>query len=644
MAVSAGRVHQHYTEVITKTTASGRVQQQYIEGITKGTSAGRLQQTYLEVLAFATPAGRIYQHYVEILAAPPTTGTDIDADNVLSLTQLVELSKSLGLPADNTITLTQTTNLSQGFIVESELELDHEAIGFLSLNTEVESVLTFTQTINLGHDRAVSQTLTLTQVAVGNVDREFEIEHTLTFVDEARRVIDETVEDELDLTFEVDVIRARSFSSSSPVTLTQVVAVEATFERLVNHGMTLVQSATKSIYRNVSATNTLSLTGVAVGILTKKTHNELALDHEAEYTAGKHVRHFLELTQVCFPSPVYNRTLFSVFIPGQAVAVSITVRPFASNTLTLAHSAVGFAVKNTSSTLALAQSAVGINAKPTSNGIFIVQQVALTRSIGQEVNDTLPLDQDVVAQVSKSVIGQSYLGFNQFARGTRVLSETVEDELDLAQDLVRDRTIANLSQTLTLTQTAVGTKLVNATAASSLTFTQSLSVSRDIVREIAHTLTFLNSFEKYTGIAGRPTVTVPNVQVVKVDSNCTVILQNGSLVIVLPCPEFNDSEGGTGTINIKRTMAGSKRVYQKKSPTSRLNYQFVIDRKKAIELRNFILNSNTAFLNMQNWKGELWAVQMTNSPFTFGEDAAWLGSPGGNRSSITLEFEGVRLN
>ena len=143
-------------------------------------------------------------------------------------------------------------------------------------------------------------------------------------------------------------------------------------------------------------------------------------------------------------------------------------------------------------------------------------------------------------------------------------------------------------------------------------FRSLVTVSQTAKRGITDVLTFNDDSERYTGLKNFPLASIPTVQVVKVQN--LVILKSADRVITLPAPEFGDTEAGTGRLNIKRSMDGGRVVYVRDNVVQKLNYQFIFDRRKAIELREFILNCNTKPLTMINWKGEIWAVQMTNSP------------------------------
>ena len=457
--------------------------------------------------------------------------------------------------------------------------------------------------------------------------------------------VEKSVSSTLSLSHSALVSKKPNLSVEHTLGLSATLGVDLTINRTVSQGLPVTGTATRTISRVLSTTSALSLSQSATYTLTKLTSSALVLTQNATYVTGKHVRQSFEMTQVVGVSPVYLRSLFSVLIPYQTIGLNTYLTKPISQTLSLTQTVVGHRVKSAVSSLVLTQSVTGVLTKPVSNALAMTQNVSVNRAVNKTVSHSVNLVQTLVIKKSYAAQAVSYLGFNQFARGTKRLTQSAASSLTLSQDLVRDRTIEDLDHSLTLVQTAQGMKIAPRAVSTSLAMTQSVAVSTTLVRGITQTLTFLNSHQVPTGIAGHDTVDVPNVQGVLIKhGTCLVILQNGNLAIVLPCPEFGDSEGGTGSINIKRTMAGGRRVYKKGSTASKLSYQFIIDRKKAIELRNFILQSNTAFLRMENWKGELWAVQMVNNPFSFGEDAAWLNSTGGNRSSITLEFQGVRLN
>lgn len=646
MAASNAREYQLYIEVLNSGTSFARDYQQYMEVLNSGTSNSRNYQIYSEVLTFAGSAGRSYHIYMEVIGPAPGQTFNETASNTLSMTGSATVTWDRAFLVSQSLTLVGAASATRRIDATATNTLTLTGLASYSLGYFPANTLTLSQTAvcNLSVERSITSTLVLTQTAMCNVYRDIAVSQSLTFAQEAHVVVDQLVDSVLTLTHDVDVVKSRHETVPQSLTLTQSLSKELLINRTVNQGMLFVHAATRNIYKVVSASNTLALTQTATNTLTKLASNTLVLTQDATYVLGKHIHQSFEITQIASCVVYYSRAVFSNFIPFQVLARNTTIRRTLESTLTLTQSAIGHLVKSGHNTLVFTQSATGVAAKPASSTLVFTQTLTFTRAFGKVVNSPLALVQTVGVQVSKAVLAYNVVSFTQSALGKRVYVRSATNALVLSQEVVRDRTLENVPQTLALAHSVMGRHIANRALASTLSLTHAVSVSKTFNREVVDTLVFQSSHEKFTGISSHPTIDVPNIQVVKIDPKCLVILQNGTLSIVLPCPEFGDSEGGMGSVNIKRSMAGGRRVYMKDTPTSKLNYQFVLDRKKAIELRNFILNSNTSFIRMQNWKGELWAVQMTNSPFTFGEDAAWLDSMGGNRSSITLEFEGVRLN
>lgn len=120
------------------------------------------------------------------------------------------------------------------------------------------------------------------------------------------------------------------------------------------------------------------------------------------------------------------------------------------------------------------------------------------------------------------------------------------------------------------------------------------------------------------------------------------LLSVAEQIVVLPVPQFNDSQNYSGTLNLKRTMTGDTYTYVRRSRLNALKYTFWIGRQKSFELQSFLVNYSDHVMTLQNWKGELWNVLITNSPFEFTAKERY--QPQGERIEITLEFEGLKVN
>lgn len=491
-------------------------------------------------------------------------------------------------------------------------------------------------------DKSVSQTLTLTQLVAPSKTLNLGVSQTLTLVQVAVKSVPEAASSSLSLSQDVTFEKFKTAFATSTLALTGVVANECDHERAINQGLALTHSASVAKTKVLSVSTTMSLSQVSAGVDTRSTKNTLTLTDLAEYQVAKVATNVLSMGQVIDRALTLVRTINDNFIPSQQLKVALTIRRTVSQTVTFVQAAVGHAVRAINQTLSLSQAVVVSKAKPIYQNLTFLHAASMTRSSNQAGTHILPVVHSLGLLKSRALATGHAFGMNQYAKGVKVLTRSLSQSLSLTQELVQEYHLKDADNTLSLSQTVAVSKRAPRSVINQLHLNHAVVLSTTLKRGIMQTLVFKDAHDKYTGIQDREFVSIPTLQVVKIRQ--IVVLQSDTLTIVLPSPEFNDAQGGTGKINIKRTMSGGRRVYTRENVTSKLNYQFVIDRKKAIELRNFILNSNTKFLTMTNWKGEIWAVQMTNSPFSFGEDAAWIGSPGGNKSSITLEFVGVQTN
>lgn len=425
---------------------------------------------------------------------------------------------------------------------------------------------------------------------------------------------------------------------SNTLILNQTVSYEKDILRTISQGLTLSQTVVRRTSQTYTASNTLTFNQTATGINSKGVRQTLALSQNIVAVRSYGLRQTYNVNQLIALGVDYTRTVNSLFIPFQTIQRNLTIRRSISQTITFNQTVIGYNSKNVNNTLNLSQTVTGYSAKPIYHTIVYSQLVQIQKTKNVTVSQNLLLNQTInVKKTINNPINQ-FFGLLQNVVGVRAIPVTVSHSLNLNQSVVRDIFTEPVNQTLTFSQTIVLSKLANRSLNQNLNLNQTINRLLTLNRTISQTLVFPPYAIRQTGIGP---VTVPNAQGVKVVR--LVILQSDSNVIVLGRPEFADREGATGRINIKRSMNGERRVYKRDSPTSKLIYDFVMDRKKAIELRTFLLSNNSVPLTLTNWKAEIWKVLLTNNPFDFSEVSYWEGSCG-NKSTITLEFEGVRIN
>ena len=105
---------------------------------------------------------------------------------------------------------------------------------------------------------------------------------------------------------------------------------------------------------------------------------------------------------------------------------------------------------------------------------------------------------------------------------------------------------------------------------------------------------------------------------------------------VLPDPQFSDTQNAVQSLNIQRTIDGTRYSYAKKPGLKKLVYHFSLSRMKAEELKAFLGAYYGAKVLLTNHKGERWSVWFTANPFDF-------VYKGRETVEMDLEFQGQKL-
>lgn len=114
---------------------------------------------------------------------------------------------------------------------------------------------------------------------------------------------------------------------------------------------------------------------------------------------------------------------------------------------------------------------------------------------------------------------------------------------------------------------------------------------------------------------------------------------------ILRNPQFNDVQTRLNTVDIKRTMDGTKTTYVKTTNTRyKLTYQFLLSRMKALELRAFVQSYFSSKIKLVNHKNEVWVVNFISNPFSFEITGSAKGWPGNEDVNIALELEGFLIS
>jgi hypothetical protein len=114
-------------------------------------------------------------------------------------------------------------------------------------------------------------------------------------------------------------------------------------------------------------------------------------------------------------------------------------------------------------------------------------------------------------------------------------------------------------------------------------------------------------------------------------------------VTLLPNPEFGDSEALRDTVQIRRAMDGTTYSYVRRTGGRRqLQYDFNLGRMKALELIAFVRSYQASKIQLTDHLDQVWVGNLTVNPMELETALRSPTSPGRERVSVRLEFEGVK--
>lgn len=364
--------------------------------------------------------------------------------------------------------------------------------------------------------------------------------------------------------------------------------------------LTFSQVATDTIHLSI-ATNTISFSEKALGYTRLKSN--------LVFTESATVNHVA--------IEVSNNTL--VF---REVAEGDRLHP-ASSTLTFSQTATTTITKGVNQSLALSQS-ISSNYTPHFAPIsqsFVIASVSSKQFVGNKlVNQTFTINQLAVGKVIKIGVASNLFVVNHEATTAKFVTCT---------------------NTLTLTQSAVGYRLYNLLVHQNLVLNSLASRNTVLHFNVITPLVFLNSYNRPTNINGYFEL-IPIINVIGTKITQRVIFRSIDRSIILRPAELNDAEANTNKIVLQRTMFGGTYIYARKTETRLLKYSFQTDTFKALEMRKFMLDCMSVPIWLENWKGEIWVGYFTKNPFE--ETTNGRSYKCGDSYSFSIEFEGQQVH
>jgi len=294
--------------------------------------------------------------------------------------------------------------------------------------------------------------------------------------------------------------------------------------------------------------------------------------------------------------------------------------------------------------------AVGTGVERIGNTISFVQVATVELTLELTPGDQLTFTQDAVCSYMRVQGPSSTLIFVQTVHCAKVLdTEEASSELTFSQSVSDFRlTSSDLEFTQDVSWAWGGQEIY---PTNELTFSQSVAVDIILSAAAASTLVFTQVANQGYVAVGATIMTQSLVfshyavgTIVATDRY--VMLQapypQVAASVILPSAEHDDKENALGDMRIKRSMDGTRRTYVYRSDDRRLAYTFDMTREKGLELQEFLELYNAEHIRLQNWKGEIWDVQLLTNPLEFTQNRR--SDPDGANCAINLEFEGVKLS
>lgn len=514
-----------------------------------------------------------------------------------------------------------------------------------SIEQSVTSTLSLTQTISNKYE-VVSQSLSLSQTVAYNIVKAESVISTLALTQRVLNPFERTVTSTLTLTQGISSVKIQSVSQS--LSLTQTIVGKHVVNALIVQSLNWAHTRgfNGTFLRSVS--NTLTQTQTVNGAFVRPVSNTLTLSQTIAYVKAKHVTHALEFNQTISYTCNFVRTINSLLQPFQTIARTIKINNLVTSTLNLTQSYNVNRVLGVEQTLNLTQTVVGIATKLASNTLALTQSISYNQIHNESVEQTLYLTQD--PELTRTISAGVHHGFgmNSFVKGHRQYNLTVTQTLPLTQQIrfnVYNRTVA---QTLNLSQIVSYTPTYVKPVSSSLALTQTIGVNVVVARTVTSNLVFLPTRSIYVGMGGVEYITIDNVQYALVPAylkgkknrpHC--VLQTNTAAITLPAPNWGDTENYGGIFTIRRSMNNIPYTHVKTISLRKLHFPWSLAKRKAWELREFLLQNNSKLMTLTTWKGDKWFVNLVTNPFELVNRSRYENE--NELVDIELEFEGLKV-
>jgi hypothetical protein len=514
-------------------------------------------------------------------------------------------------------------------------------------------------------ERSVTSTLTLTQAIASSFDvvtsnlsfsqsisytRGFSrtVTSTLVQTDAIHVIKSQTVPQTLTLTQTISYEKSKPQTVPQSIGLVQALARSYVGKRLIVSGLEWSHTRQYNAVFNRTVQQSLSFSQSFVGDRVRTAASTLVLSQTISFNKLKHVKHTLEWQQSFVANTNYLRTINSVLGLSQQFNKTGTYNKSVNQSLALTQTIVQARVKGVTQTLNLTQTIVANVAKNVKNVLSLSQSVSYNHVSNRTVVSPLILNSQIGLTQSHRLSVLHGFGMNSFVRQWRVNTRTVSQNYAPAQTIrfnVFERTVVSTyAPSQSVSYTPVYPRSVN----SVLGFNQTNTLNKVTSRTVSSILSFLPSRKVYIGMDNVDYFDIPNVQYAVVPAylqgkknrpHC--VLQTNNAAITLPAPEWGDGENYGGVFTIRRSMNNIPYTHVRTLSLRKLQLPWVLAKRKAWELREFLIANNDKLMTLTTWKGDKWFVNLITNPLELVVRGRYANED--EKVSVELEFEGLKV-
>lgn len=522
-------------------------------------------------------------------------GSDLTGGLIQSVTSTLNLTQMIVSPfnvVENDITWSQSISYTRGW------------------SRSVTSTLSLSQDIKKITELAVTSTITWTETQTG------------------AKTKPRTVTDTLTLTPTVDHSFIGKRLVVSGITWSHTRGYNASFVRLFNDP--LDQEQVIHADHCVTANNIYSPT------------------QTISYTKGKLVVHTLEFGDSFVHPTSFVRSINTIPGLNQTIVQNGRYNRTISQGLTWGQTIVAPKVKGISQTLTFNQTIGVDNTKHASSLLSLGQTIGLQMIYTPEVVSSYVLTQPFILNRSLPKEIHHGAGFSSFPRMIRVNTRGITSSYSPAQQVRFSVYVESVTSNYNPSQTVGYTPVYPRTMISTYTPVGLVANNQVIVESVTSQLTFLPVRSVYVGMGDVEFYNVENLQYSLIPAyligkknvpHC--VLQVNNDAITLPAPEFGDAENYGGVFTIRRSMNNIPYTHVRTLSLRKLNLPFVLAKRKAWELREFLIRHNPELMTLTTWKGDKWFVNLTTNPLELRVSGRY--EPENEKVSVDLEFEGLKV-